>query len=938
MTGEGGIDAGATGAPATPETEERRLPLIELDRALAPIRRLAAWAIGRSESGGVPYLEATVDRWVGVAAALDLPEPVPELIAELRAAVAGYDAAPADVRRECLGRLYQAVARLDALLGLPLRGVPIRTPDKPRLPDWRVPEAPPAPPVVDAEPDGEADLTDLDDVLLLETGPPAAAVDDAPLVPKRRAEPKKKGPPPAPEPPPELWNGRMSVELAELDLVASHPAELAALIDAGVATVEDLLLLRPTSTEWLRNVQGAGRPLPPAPERVAVGGRVMRRWTVIRPDGHLETRAQLKGAGRVDLRWDASSVTLAAAGGIAAYHPDARVIAVGMANQVGTGDAARWELIDPEWAYEDGAGGVRLRRYDLDGVDDRWLRGWIGRLLPLATNVRDLLPQAELQRYGLESLRALLPELHHRDEERARRRLAFDEALLLQLGACLDRYRTGRDRGLPVPPVHGLLTRLEVGHDLFLDDAQQLVFEDIKRDLRRRTPMRRVLVGEPGSGRSLLALMAAVSAAEAKVQVMILCADAVEAEHRFAFAGAALKEGGLVARLVEGEPSKALRDAIARGEVHVVFGTARLLQDEIEFRKLGLVIAEEREAFGAVSAALDKLRSPRPHALIVPTVPLDPRLVLTAYADHDLSEVRTAPPAPAGGEILGAATSSAAPRVTLVPATERSVVYSRAAEAVAAGGQVIILFPLVRGTDALDIPEAARVVQALESDAFGKAKIGLFHGSMSRDERVRVIDDFGRRRLNVLVATSAVELAPAAPGAVAAILEQADRFELWRLERLRGLLRPQGSGAPVEPSIWCVCGADLDEARARLAPLLDTEPHAQRGMKRVLTAARDAKSGEEVAPAELTWIEWAQDVAMVWQARAAAHEIASRDPRLRNGWATDLARALRARWPSFYGDDVPELVLDEARAPGEASAAGAKAPGGARRRRRRRRK
>ena len=484
-------DAPGTSETSPPAPAETRLPIVELDRALAPIRRLASW--GSSEpvarAAAVPYLESTVDRWVAAAKALDLPESVGTLLDAQREAVAGYDTADASTRSEQLASLHPAVCRVDALLGLPLHGVPIRRPRKPRLPDWRVEEKP-EPPVQEAS-------SDLDDS--------ADADDDKPLVARRRKRKAKEEPPP---PLPPFWNGRISARVHELDIPAGWADSLKA---AGVETAEDLLLLRPASTETLRPIHGAGRALPEDADRVAIGGRVKRRWTTLSPDGTVEHRLRLKGAGPVDLVWSGDSRALSAAGGLSAFEVESRAVFAGRAQVL---DEDRVELLEAELAFEDGAGGVRIRSYGLADLDDVVVRGIIGRMLPLANQVRDLLPSGELARNKQEPLRALLAELHHRDEERARRRLAFDEALLVQAGLSLERYRQNRDRGLQVTPLHSLLSRLDVSHGLSLNDDQQVVFEDIKRDLRRKTPMRRVVTGRAGSGRGLLGLLTVAAVAE----------------------------------------------------------------------------------------------------------------------------------------------------------------------------------------------------------------------------------------------------------------------------------------------------------------------------------------------------------------------------------------------------------------------------------------
>lgn len=876
-------------------TPEPAVPVIELDRALAPIRRLAAWASADPATRGsaVPYVEATVARWVGTALALPLPEPLAEVIEAQREAVEGYDAADADGRAERLASLYQAVARADALLGLPLDDVRIRRPKKPRLPDWRVEE-------VDEAEEGDGSTEGADAA--------ADGEDDSGRSRKRsrgRSRRRSGGKPEVAPPPPPLWNGKVSEKLENLPMPEDLRAALAA---QEIHTVGDLLFLRPLSTERLKPVHGAGRKLPDGEERAAIGGRVLRRWTVLRPDATREVRVRLKGAGVIDLVWAPDAPELAASGGIEAWTPGERVIVVGRPE---TTDGTT-VLCDAERAWDDGAGGVRLRGYQVDGVDDVALRGWIGRLLPLVGNLRDLLPGAELSRHDLEPIRNLLVELHHKNEERARRRMAFDEALLVQIGLSVHRYKRSRDRGLQLAPMHSLITRLAATNGLELDDEQQLVFEDIKRDLRLRTPMRRVLAGPVGSGRGRIALLTMVAVAEGKVQVLVIGPDPQEAEARYLFSALTLREGGLVARLIEGEPTKAERDAIGRGEIHVVFGTRELLTAGLDFRRLGLVVAEERESVGFASKAIADMKSPRPHLLAMPAVPVGPRLALTAFADHDISTLEHGAPVP---------------KVTLFPTADRSVVYGRAAEVVGDGGQVVVVFPQVKGADALDLREAWRLVRALESDAFGKARMGLFHGAMSREDRLQAYEDFENRRLDVLVATAPIEGAPPAGRARAMVLEQAERFSPHRLARLRGYLAPDHG----DPVVWCVCAGDPAEVASKLTALTE-------GPRSGPTPDELARDDAPELP-ELTWLDLDRDAERIWEARAAAHRILRSDARLRSGWTLEVGRALRDRWSAFYGDGGPSLELEAPPKRTETSESGGQGGRkGSRRRRRRRRR
>ncbi|MEQ1507329.1 MAG: helicase-related protein, partial [Myxococcota bacterium] len=424
------------------------------------------------------------------------------------------------------------------------------------------------------------------------------------------------------------------------------------------------------------------------------------------------------------------------------------------------------------------------------------------------------------------------------------------------------------------------------------DDAQAHL-EDIKRDLRRASPMRRVLTGEVGAGKGKLALLAAAMVADAKSQVLVLGSDPVEAETRFMHTEPLLREGGLVARLVQTPPTRPQLDAIKRGEVHVVFGTLDLLEQPVEYRRLGLVIAIERESFGRVGVLHAALPAPRPDLLVSTAIPVGPRVLLTAYADHHVSVVVDPERRPA--------------RIELCRADERPAAYQQVRDAVASGDQALIVFPMVDGADAIDLPDALRLVRVLEAEAFAGLRVGLLHGGIPRDDRLRVHEDFVHRRIDVLVCTTRIEDGPTVPGAVVVVIEQADRVDQWRLHRIIGFMsrsrRVQEPGEERTPARAILIVGELAEpdAAARIHRVVGAPNGFQLTEALVQLRGVDRAVAAGAAPLpQFDWFELDNDLPLLLRAREEAHRVLRADPQLRRGSHADLGRELRARWDRLF--------------------------------------
>lgn len=843
------------------------LDLDALDAALSPVRRALHHA-RRIPAGEVRYLGVIGARWLRRACAVSTPAAVSELLDEMVAALDGFDEAEEGERAERLAVLHANLTRVDALLGLPL---PVALP------------SPSGPTKGTSSTRAERDAGERSSSVRRDRS--------------RRRKSRKRKPEPLPaqeEAPAPVATIRWLDEAAGMRPLTAldAPGEiLEALDEAGITTVGALLTMRPTGEEVIQPVHGAGRVATPG--RAAVGGRVKARRTVLAADGTATTELVLQGAGPTRVRWTRG----APAWLLERLTPGSRAVLVGDVEIPEAEEGGRKPIAvlkDPELACDDGKHAARLATYDVEGIPDHAIRALVLQALAAMVGVMDPVPAHLVADRGLLGLEEALSRAHTRGSRGADggRRLAYDEALLVHLGLLWERFQGSRERGVPHTVLHGLAARALQLVGAELNDEQQAAFEEVKRDLRASSPMRRVLTGEVGAGKGLVALLTMALVCENKNQVMVIAPDRATAEQRYAFTEPLLRDLGLVARLLEDKPGNAYRDALRRGEVHVVFGTEALLEADLQFRRLGLVVAGERDTFGSVPLKVARLRAPQPDLLVITSTPVAWPVLLQAYPAFDIT-MQEQPP---GKQV----------RCVVHPADDRQLAWDKAREAVDRHEQVAVVFPMHRGGDVLDVREALRVVATLEERVFPGARVKLFHGAMSREERYRTYQDFRDHRLDVLVATTHFEAGPAVPGVSTVIVEQADRMTQSRLHRVRGHVSV-GTG---DPLLLLVTGENpdepgLDRVRAFAAQPDGFEVSVQELEDRGLEAMLAVEVGE--LP-EFSWIDPKHDVRVLATARRDARGLLAADPGLRRGPSVELARYLKARWDDLFDEPCPVAV------------------------------
>jgi ATP-dependent DNA helicase RecG len=394
--------------------------------------------------------------------------------------------------------------------------------------------------------------------------------------------------------------------------------------------------------------------------------------------------------------------------------------------------------------------------------------------------------------------------------ERARRRLALDELVALQLAVARSSGEGGTAPSL-APPGE-LIARYRSALPFRLTGAQESAIAEIDRDLERDTPMQRLLQGDVGSGKTVVALYALLRAVEAGRQGALMAPTDTLAEQHFLTVEAVCAELGVrVVLLTSAAATKGTRAAIASGEAQIAVGTHALIQRDVEFAALAVAVVDEQHRFGVEQrqALADYQGSLQPHVLHMTATPIPRTLALTVYGDVAVSEIAEPP-------------ASRLPIVTAWVGAERSSrAYERLRAHLDAGRQAYVVCPLIEASELRLARAAEDEAERLRRVELAGYRVGLLHGRLKPAERREVMRAFKDRELDVLVATTVIEVGIDVPNATIMIVQEADRFGLAQLHQLRGRV---GRGA--EQSYCLLVSRPKEEltdaAQARLQALVDT--------------------------------------------------------------------------------------------------------------------
>jgi ATP-dependent DNA helicase RecG len=441
-------------------------------------------------------------------------------------------------------------------------------------------------------------------------------------------------------------------------------------------------------------------------------------------------------------------------------------------------------------------------------------------------SLEELIPPEVAARHGLLGRLDALRETHFPprevrmealEEKRspAQRSLAFEEVFLLQLALALRRRNVKQEhRGIAYRVPDALRTRLAHMLPFKLTAAQKRVLLEIGADLKSDHPMHRLLQGDVGSGKTIVALLTLLVAVENDYQGVLMAPTEILAEQHFRNIGRLLERGGIdfPATLLTGSLKSAARRAtlerICAGTARLIVGTHALFEPGVEFAKLGLVVIDEQHRFGVLQRAALSGKGHRPDVLVMTATPIPRSLSLTIYGDLDLSVIDESPPGRTP--------------ITTVVRTERdrAKVYDGLRQEIGKGQQAYVVVPLVEETERSDRKAAEAFAEHLDKEIFPELSVGMVHGRMKGEEKDRVMQAFRAGEIQVLVATTVIEVGVDVPNATVMVVEHAERFGLSQLHQLRGRV---GRGSKRS---YCVLMVGDEphgrEARERLAVMAET--------------------------------------------------------------------------------------------------------------------
>ena len=468
----------------------------------------------------------------------------------------------------------------------------------------------------------------------------------------------------------------------------------------------------------------------------------------------------------------------------------------------------------------------------------------------------------------------------------AHQTLAFDEFFFLQLGLALKQHGNSLEEGIPFTVTHKYTRPLLKTLPFSLTAAQKRVLTEIKEDMAASHPMHRLVQGDVGSGKTIVALLAALLAVENECQTAIMAPTEILAEQHFLNIRRSCEHLGIpVALLTSGvtgkERTTALK-AIASGEVKIVIGTHAVIQEKVEFHRLGLGIIDEQHRFGVLQRGFLKKKGRNPHILVMTATPIPRTLAMTVYGDLSLSVIDELPP---GRSPVATKVSTEA---------QRSQVYRMINEEVRSGRQAYLIYPLVEESEKSELKAAVAMAEHLSTDVFPSLRIGLLHGRLKPEEKEAVMRSFMAREIDVLVATTVIEVGIDVPNATVMVVEHAERFGLSQLHQLRGRV---GRGVDRSRCILLTGGNLSAEAVRRLRVMEETTDGfriAEADLE--LRGPGDFLGTRQAGLPDFRVASILRDGRILEEARREAFAIVERDPRLSSPENALLRDELLRRW------------------------------------------
>ncbi len=520
-------------------------------------------------------------------------------------------------------------------------------------------------------------------------------------------------------------------------------------------------------------------------------------------------------------------------------------------------------------------------------------------IAPVLEHLDDLVPEFYekefLKKANLTSRKDAFAWIHlPQDEERlaqAKRRLKYDELFLMQLGLALRRYKVQNfSKAVPCKCSGKIDSRIRRRFPFLLTEDQNECVSEIIADMCKSEPMNRLLQGDVGSGKTVVALYAALLAVANKMQVAIMAPTEILAGQHFLSIERYLKNSGvnriLITGGLTGKKRNQVINAISSGEIDIVVGTVALLQADIEFQKLGLVVIDEQHKFGVAQKAQLRKQT-TPHCLVMTATPIPRTLAMTAFGDLDVSVIRHSPPG--RGAVI----------TRWVSRRDRQKAYEFIRERLKARKQAYFVYPRITAVEQdSDVKAATDEWEQLSKKVFPEFNVELLHGQMPSAKKQQVMSEFRKGKINVLVSTIVVEVGVDVPNATIMVIEGSDRFGLAQLHQLRGRI----GRSDAKSYCFLFTETDNETAKSRLEIMTrsnDGFEIAEHDLR--LRGPGEMFSTRQHGLPDLKIANIVDDFDLLMMARKNAFEMVSQDPMLTRTEHKNIRRALLAKFGDAIG-------------------------------------
>jgi ATP-dependent DNA helicase RecG len=509
-------------------------------------------------------------------------------------------------------------------------------------------------------------------------------------------------------------------------------------------------------------------------------------------------------------------------------------------------------------------------------------------MLEAAEDEDDVIPEDIRRRLGLAGLRETYEWLHRppqlADAEQARRRMAFEELFILQVLYARARYENREQRpGIAFARKNTLVRPFAESLPFELTAAQKRVLAEISTDMAEPRPMNRLLQGDVGSGKTVVALFAMLRAVENDYQTALMAPTELLSEQHHETVTRMLDELPVTVLLLRGGArSSERREALERissGEARLVIGTHALIQEDVEFQHLGLAVIDEQHRFGVRQRMKLRRAGADPDVLVMSATPIPRSLALTFYGDLDVSVLDELPP---GRRPV---------KTVLRGESVRARVFEFVRAEVNAGRQAYVVYPVIEESETLDVRSATEAYEHLSEEVLSDLKVGLIHGRMPSDEKDDTMRRFVAGAIDVLVSTTVIEVGIDVPNASVMVVEGAERFGLAQLHQLRGRV---GRGAEQSYCVVIHGGREPPERLRVFASTTDGFEIARADLR--LRGYGDFFGARQHGLPQFAFADLERDEALLHHARDAASRIIAGDPRLEEGENQALGKALRTEY------------------------------------------